>query len=118
MMTSQIRRWGGFLIAVGVLAVAAPSVLAGPQSADANTWTGVVSDGNCGLKHSKASDEAAMCVKKCVSSGAKYVLVSHGKVYQLTEQDKFADFAGKEVTVSGVLKGKTIEVASVEAPGD
>lgn len=92
------------LLAVGCLA------WAGGKS-----WTGTVSDSHCGLKHAKASEEAASCVTKCVAGGAKYVLVSAGKVYQLDPQDKFAGLAGKAVKVTGNLKGDSIAVESVEA---
>lgn len=112
-MSQRMKMWGVFLIALGVMAITAPSMLAGPQSTSAKTWTGVVSDSNCGLKHSTPSDEAAMCVKKCVGAGAQYVLVSGGKVYQLSDQSKFADFAGRSVKVTGTLKGNVIEVGSV-----
>ncbi len=77
------------------------------------TWYGVVSDSNCGKKHAVASDEAAACVAKCVSGGGKYVLVSKGKVYQLDPQNKFSDFAGKRVKVSGTLSGETIAASAV-----
>ncbi len=80
------------------------------------TLTGVISDSNCGLKHSTASDEAAACVAKCVEGGAKYVLVSGGKVYQLNPQDKIAkNMAGKEVKIKGAVSGDTITVASATA---
>ncbi len=80
------------------------------------SWKGVVSDSHCLAKHATASDEAAACVAKCVSGGAKYVLVSHGKVYQLDPQDKVgADLAGKEATVTGTMSGDTITVSSAEA---
>lgn len=79
------------------------------------TFTGTVSDEHCGVKHAVASDAAATCVAKCVSGGAKYVLVSHGKVYQLDAQDKFGDFAGKSVKVTGTMKGTDITVESVVA---
>ena len=79
------------------------------------SFTGTVSDSNCGVKHATASDEAAACVAKCVTGGGKYVLVSGGKVYQLDAQDKFADFAGKSVKVMGTAKGDEITVASVAA---
>jgi hypothetical protein len=79
------------------------------------TMTGTVSDSHCGAKHAEASDAAAGCVAKCVGGGAKYVLVSDGKVYNLDAQDKFADFAGKSVKVTGELKDMAITVASVEA---
>src|SRR5206468_13040567 len=81
----------------------------------AQSWVGTVSDSMCGTKHAKASDEAAACVAKCVSGGSKYVLVSRGKVFQLDPQDKFADFAGKSVKVTGTMSGDAITAESVEA---
>ena len=79
------------------------------------TMKGTVSDSHCGVKHAEPSAEAAKCVAGCVKGGAKYVLVSGGKVYNLEPQDKFADFAGKSVSVTGDCDGKTIKVKSVEA---
>lgn len=97
------------ILTVALLAFACVGWAAG------KSWTGTVSDSHCGAKHATASAEAAECVAKCVAGGAKYVLVSGGKVYQLDAQEKFADFAGKSVKVSGTKKGDTITVASVEA---
>jgi len=85
------------------------------QQGDSQTWSGVVSDSNCGAKHSTASEEAASCVEKCVSAGAQYVLVIRNNVYQLEGQDKFAGLGGKSVEVTGALEGDTIHVASVKA---
>jgi len=81
----------------------------------ADSWTGTVSDSMCGAKHAHASAEAAACVAKCVSGGSKYVLVSHGKVYQVDNQDAFKDYAGKRVTVTGSVSGDAITVEKVEA---
>jgi hypothetical protein len=80
-------------------------------------WTGTVSDEHCGAKHAKASEAAEGCVEKCVSGGAKYVLVSHGKVYQVDDQDKFKGLGGKSVKVTGSLSDSTITVADVSAVG-
>ncbi len=77
--------------------------------ADSGSWTGRVSDDKCGAKNHDAA-----CVRKCVDGGAKYVLVSRGKVYQLDAQDKFKDYAGERVKVAGELNGDTITVSSVE----
>jgi hypothetical protein len=85
--------------------------------AAARTFVGTVSDEHCGAKHAKASDEAAQCVAKCVQGGSKYALVSHGKIYKVDPQDKFADYAGKSVKVTGTLKGDTITAESVEPAG-
>lgn len=79
----------------------------------ANVWYGLVSDSNCGAKHSRTSAAAVACVKKCAAGGASYVLVSKGQVYQVTPQDKFADFAGKRVRVHGSMSGTTITADSV-----
>jgi len=81
------------------------------------TFTGTVSDEHCGAKHAKAGGAAETCVEKCVSGGAKYVLVSHGKVYQVDDQDKFKGLGGKSVKVSGSLSGDTITVAEVSPVG-
>jgi hypothetical protein len=77
------------------------------------TWTGTVSDDHCGATHAKPSADAATCVEKCVSGGAKYVLVSRGKVYQLDAQDKFQGLGGKSVKVTGSLTDSTITVSDV-----
>lgn len=79
-----------------------------------DSWTGTISDSHCGAKHSQASAAAATCVASCVKGGAKYVLVSGGKVYELDAQDKFADYAGKSVKVTGTMNGTAITVTSVE----
>ncbi|MBZ5543084.1 MAG: hypothetical protein LAO07_05315 [Acidobacteriia bacterium] len=97
------------MVAVTLLAFGCLAFAAG------KTWTGTVSDSHCGAKHAEASDAAAACVAKCVQGGAKYVLVSGGTVYQLDAQDKFADFAGKSVKVTGTVKDGAITVESVEA---
>jgi len=81
--------------------------------AGSKTFVGTVSDSHCGMQHATASDAAAQCVEKCVSGGAKYILVSKGKVYQLDAQDKFKGLGGKSVTVTGTIKGDSITVASV-----
>ena len=79
--------------------------------AGSKTVTGVVSDSHCGAKHSTAGN--ADCIEHCVSGGATYILVSNGKVYQLDAQDKFKGLGGKEVTVTGKVKGDSIAVKSV-----
>ena len=77
------------------------------------TMTGTVSDSHCGTKHSAPG--ATDCVASCVKGGAKYVLVSEGKVYGMDAQDKAAAFAGKSVKVTGDCDGTNITVKSIEA---
>jgi hypothetical protein len=52
-----------------------------------------------------------------VSGGAKYVLVSKGKVYQVDAQDKFQGLGGKSVKVTGSLSDSAITVAEVSPVG-
>lgn len=85
--------------------------------AASKSWTGTVSDEHCGAKHAKASATAEGCVEKCVAGGAKYVLVSKGKVYQVDDQDKFKGLGGKSVKVTGTLSGSTITVSDVSPVG-
>lgn len=84
----------------------------------ASSWTGTVSDSNCGTKHATPSVAAEKCVAACVHKGAKYVLVVNDKVYALSPQNKFADFAGKSVTVTGTMEGDAITAESVKSAAD
>jgi len=97
-------------------AQAAPKAAAMAKTAATGdkTYYVTVSDSKCGLKHATASDEAAKCVATCVQGGAKYVAVYRGKVYQLTPQDKLADFAGKRAKITGTRSEDSITVASIE----
>ncbi len=83
----------------------------------AKTITGVVSDSMCGAKHAKAGEASAECVKKCEDGGAKLVVVSGGKVYTTDDQDKLKGFEGKEVKVSGTVKGDALTITSVAEAG-
>jgi len=83
------------------------------------TWTGYISDSNCGAKG--ANDKARECTIKCVKGGAKYVFVNDAdkKVYVVDAQDKVADHAGHHVTVKGTVDGGTLKLESIEmAPSD
>jgi Protein of unknown function (DUF5818) len=106
---------GGNFMSKKFWMLVAALLVSGCMAMAADSWTGTVSDSHCGAKHATASEGAEMCVAKCVKGGAKYVLVSEGKVYNLDAQDKFEDLAGKSVTVSGTMKGDSIAVDSVEA---
>lgn len=103
-MIKKLTMWFVAMLVFGCMAWAAEK-----------TYGGVVSDSHCGTKHSVAGEEAAGCVAKCVSGGAKYTLVSRGKSYNVEPQDKFKDFAGKRVRVKGALSGDTITASDVSA---
>ena len=79
------------------------------------SWTGYISDSQCGVKG--ANDKAGECTTKCVKEhGAKYVFVNDAdkKVYALDDQDKVAAHAGHHVTVKGSVDGDNLKLASLE----
>jgi hypothetical protein len=83
------------------------------------TWTGYISDSNCGAKG--ANTGARECTIKCVKGGAKYVFVNDAdkKVYLVDAQDKVAEHAGHHVTVKGTVDGGTLKLESIDmAPPD
>ena len=81
-------------------------------SAMAAEWTGYISDAKCGAKGNSA--EHAKCAESCVKGGTAAVFVSDGKVYKIEDQAKVQDHVGHKVTISGKMKGDTIEVESVK----
>jgi len=99
-------------------------------SAAERTWVGVISDSHCGAephqgehKGKKVSDreciigiEGDPSYKSCLAYGAKFVLVSEGKVMKISNQD-FADLkvhAAYTVRLTGDLIGDTITVTKIE----
>ncbi len=78
------------------------------------SWTGYISDSQCGAKG--ADGKHADCAAKCVKEhGAKYVFVNDAdkKVYTVADQDKVAAHAGHHVTVTGSTSGDALKVDSV-----
>jgi triosephosphate isomerase len=79
------------------------------------SWTGWISDSQCGVKGANA--KAGECTTKCVKEhGAKYVFVNDAdkKVYAIDDQDKVAAHAGHHVTVTGAASGDSIKLASID----
>ena len=97
-----------FLLAGGI-------ALASPKGVS-KTFVGNISDSMCGVKHMMAGGDKA-CTLECVKGGSKFVLAdpATGKVYELADQKKPAEFAGQKVKVTGALKGNVITETSIEA---
>lgn len=77
------------------------------------SWTGYISDSDCGAKGDKA-DHAA-CAAKCIKNGALPVLVVNDKVYNIADTAKVMPFVGKKVTITGTLDGETLKVDKIAA---
>ncbi len=86
------------------------------SSKSASSWTGWITDSDCGAKGASANH--ADCARKCVSDkGAKYVLYnsSNKKTYNLDDQAAAAEHVAHIVKVKGSLDGDTIHVQSITA---
>jgi hypothetical protein len=86
------------------------------MGAFAETWTGTITDANCGAKHADASEKSMACSKRCVERGAAAVFVVGDKVIKIDEASKakIADHIGHKVEITGDLKDDTVTVASVK----
>ena len=94
-------------------------MLASFAMAGGGSWTGWISDSQCGAKGANA--KAAECTTKCVKEhGAKYVFVNDAdhKVYAVDNQDAVAAHAGHHVVVKGSVTGDSIKVSSVDMASD
>ena len=78
----------------------------------ATEMTGYISDSKCGAKGEKEAH--ADCAVKCVKGGAAPVFVSEGKVYKIDDPTKVQDHVGHKVTITGDVKGDTIQVQDVK----
>jgi hypothetical protein len=79
------------------------------------TYEGVITDTQCGAKHSAAMGRtAADCTVVCVRSGEQFVLVD-GDTSYLLEGDlvTLKQVAGRRVRITGTVNGEKISVTSV-----
>ena len=100
----------GLTLMLAVLAIAA----------QADTFTGVVTDTMCGAKHGMMKNQPDdQCVKMCTKGQSAYALFDGTNVIKLTDQKTPARFAAQKVKVTGTLDARTntIKVSSIE-PAD
>ena len=87
------------------------------------TFTGRISDNMCAAKHEASEGqpepEPHACTLACLKGGSKYVLVSDGKTYKITNQDLSGldTNAGAAVRLTGELAGDSITVSKIEPAG-
>jgi len=96
------------------MAMTIASVLA--ASGFAQSLSGTISDSSCGAKHESGSAADAACVQRCIKRGGVPVLVSNGKVYQISSEtrEKVKDVLGQKVTINGKVDGDTVNIETVE----
>ena len=81
----------------------------------AASWTGWISDENCGAKGAKAEHQS--CALRCAGRGTKLVFYNNAdqKLYKLDKQDLAKENLGHEVVVNGAVDGDAIKVSSITA---
>jgi hypothetical protein len=102
----------GSLCCIGLLLCLASFISAADTS-----WTGQILDTVCAASPMQMSTKQSEhdCTNACVKTGAKYVLVSHGKIYKIANQD-FTDLqvhAGDVVRLTGTLTDGAITVSKI-----
>ena len=86
-------------------------------AAEADTFTGVITDTMCGAKHDMMKDHPAdQCIRMCTKGRYSYALFDGTNVFKLSDQKTPAKFAAQNVKVTGTLdqKNNTIKVSSIE----
>jgi hypothetical protein len=83
-------------------------------AADSTTVNGYVSDSMCGAKGAKAGHTD--CMNKCITKGAKYVIVTDkgNKVLTVDNPDALKGHEGHHVAVTGTVTGDSIHVDSTK----
>lgn len=86
------------------------------------TMTGMISDSMCGASHAKMMEmhkDAKMtdrdCTLACVKAGGKFVFVSNGKVYNISNQKLagLTKYAGQNASLTGDVNGDNITVSKL-----
>ena len=103
-----------FAICLAVCSVCALSAMAFDDMGKSGPVNGYVVDDKCGAKAAHAGSED--CTKKCLSAGAKMVIVTDGdqKVLAVENPDALKGHEGHHVAATGTMGKDSIKVASVK----
>lgn len=103
-----------FALNLGALLLMASLAIAAPRT---RTFTGEIMDNMCAAagSHKGMEDmfhigsDPVKCTLECVAKGGKFVLydAKTKKIYQLDDQNKPKEFAGKSVKVTGTYNSET-----------
>jgi hypothetical protein len=106
-----------FIGTSAVVAVVFPGpVAAAEEPAPQPAFSGVITDSQCGARHSEASGKSpSECTLACIRNGSKYSLVDGDKKYMLEgDPEELSHWAGQRATIAGTRSGDTIKVTSVD----
>jgi hypothetical protein len=85
------------------------------------TFSGIITDSQCGPRHTHPEQSASECAQMCVRNGSQYVLVDKNRTYGLTGNlEQMAQLAGQPAEVTGLLSQGMISVSSarLQEPGE
>jgi hypothetical protein len=84
------------------------------SAADKTTVNGWVSDSMCGAKGAK--DGHTDCMNKCISKGAKYVIVTDKdrKVLMVDNPDALKGHEGHHIAATGTVTGDSIHIDTMK----
>jgi hypothetical protein len=111
---------------VVMFAIVAGGSFTAAQAQKDQTFNGLITDSMCAqshaanIEHARGNSGKTMTEKECTVGcvarrGQKYVLVSNGKVYQISNQTyaALASYAAENVKLTGRLAGDTITVSNI-----
>ena len=93
-------------------------------SSTEQVWEGKISDSACGEFH-KVDETGSKhmsdrdCTMNQVQQGARYILVSHGRIYQIQNQNfpGLKQYAGRDVRAAGnLVADRVIAIKSLHRP--
>jgi hypothetical protein len=84
------------------------------EASVAKTYSGMVSDSHCMGRHSRYPNKSSTeCARMCVRNDSRYMLIDGDKKYALRGSELELDkLAAQRATVTGILDGDTIVVAT------
>jgi hypothetical protein len=127
-MIKHLTRISVALAAVVLSLLPLATISGQPSPTSPQTIIGEVTDTICAPSKSHSGimakmpnmgHDASSCAKECAKIGAKYVLLDNqtGRVYQVDDQARIAQFAGQRVKVTGTLTANGIKVENVNVIG-
>jgi len=112
----RVTRTAVLVLSLVLLLVGASTLVAAQQE---QTWEAHVTDDMCAKEHMMDGMTDPECAIACVEMGAALALFveADDAVYAVDDQEKVTEFAGQDVTVTGVLSEDktTVTVHSIEA---
>jgi hypothetical protein len=78
-----------------------------------HAFSGIITDAQCGSRHTDSGQSASECARTCVRNGSRYIMVDGDRNYELAgNSSQLSQLAGQRVTLTGALSGNTIKVGA------